>query len=294
MTSLQPQDQGTLRKAAVFEGPGLHSGGRQKAVVSPAPANHGIIFRVLDPRRGATDIRASWRHAKQAPLCTCLVAPNGAMVRTVEHLLAACYACGVDNAIVEVHGREIPVLDGSALPFIHGFQAAGLESSGAPRKRLLIRKTITVQEDRRRLTVAPFPELRVRVRTFVRNIGRSRWRGPLDRAVFAGQIAAARTYGRLEEGLLAKAATSFWREPLCQGAGLDSSLVVWRGRVLNRGGLRFPDEFARHRVLDLMGDLMLAGADIVGRITARSPVHRLNCRLIEAIYSDHDAWELAT
>jgi UDP-3-O-[3-hydroxymyristoyl] N-acetylglucosamine deacetylase len=294
MTAPNPLHQGTVRQPAVFEGPGLHSGGTRKAVVFPAPANHGIVFRVFDPRRGATDIAANWRNARQTPLCTCLAAENGVAVRTVEHLLAACYACGIDNAIVEVHGREIPVLDGSALPFIKGFHSAGLKSLGQPRKRLVIRKKLTVEEGKRRITVAPFPELRVRVRTFVRKIGRSRWRGPLDRAVFAGEIAAARTYGRLEEGLLAKAVTSFWREPLCQGAGLDSSVVVWRGKVLNRGGLRFPDEFARHRVLDLMGDLMLAGADIVGRITARSPVHRLNCRLIETIYDDREAWEMTS
>jgi UDP-3-O-[3-hydroxymyristoyl] N-acetylglucosamine deacetylase len=208
--------------------------------------------------------------------------------------MAACYACGIDNALVEIYGREVPVLDGSAVLFIQGLRAAGRESLGQPRRRLIIRKKLTVQEGRRRITIQPSPELRVRVRTFVRNIGRSRWRGPLDRSRFTKDIAPARTYGRLEEGLMARSATFLWKDPLCQGAGLQTSVVLWRGRVLNHGGLRLPDEFARHRVLDLMGDLMLAGADIVGKITARSPVHRLNCRLIEAIYSDNRAWEPAT
>jgi UDP-3-O-[3-hydroxymyristoyl] N-acetylglucosamine deacetylase len=149
---------------------------------------------------------------------------------------------------------------------------------------------LTVQEGRRHLTIKPAPLLRVRVRTHVRNFGRFRWRGPLDRRIFAEEIIPARTYGRLGEGLLAKIFTPLWRDPLCQGANLQSALVLWRGTILNPEGLRSADEFARHRVLDLMGDLMLAGTDIIGQITARSPVHRLNRKLLEAIFNDPEAW----
>jgi UDP-3-O-[3-hydroxymyristoyl] N-acetylglucosamine deacetylase len=286
-------NQGTVRRATAFLGPGLHTGGNQRVIVHPAPVNHGIIFRVSNLRGGTTEIPADWRRTRDLPLCTCLVGENGGQVRTVEHLLAACYACGVDNAVIEVGGREVPILDGSAKLFVEGMNAAGIEELGHPRRRMRILKTLQVQENNRRITIKPAPQLRVRVRTYVRDLGRFRWRGPLNRTIFAEQIAPARTYGRLADGLLAKIFTVFWTDPLCQGARLESALALWRGRVVNRGGLRLPDEFARHRVLDLMGDLMLGGADLVGHITARSPVHRLNRKLLEAIHSDSEAWEPA-
>jgi len=293
MTSEVENNQGTVRSPVTFSGPGLHLGGRRTTIVHPAPTDHGIVFRSVDRRGKATDIPAHWSRTKDLPLCTCLVAANGAQVRTIEHLLAAFYACGIDNALVEVHGREIPILDGSAKPFFDALQTVGSIRQGAARRRIRILKKVTVVEGTRRITVKPAPALRVRVRTYVRNLGRFRWRGPLDRRVFSEEIIAARTYGRLSEGLLAKVFTSFWRDPICQGAGLHSTLALWQGRVLNPGGLRHADEFARHRVLDLMGDLMLAGTDIVGQIVARSPVHRLNHQLLEAIFADRDAWEAA-
>jgi len=293
MTATAPTDQGTVRSPVAFAGPGLHTGGRQKVVVRPAPADHGIVFRSVGCGAEATDIPAHWQNTRELPLCTCLVSERGVQVRTIEHLMAAFYACGVDNALVEVRGGEIPILDGSAKPFVNALQCAGITDLGRARRRIRIRKPLTVQEGGRCLSIKPAPLLRVRVRTHVRNFGRFRWRGPLDRRIFTEEIVPARTYGRLGEGLLARVLTALCRDPLCQGADLQSALVLWRGTILNPEGLRSADEFARHRVLDLMGDLMLAGTDIIGQITARSPVHRLNHQLLQAIFTDPEAWEPA-
>jgi len=283
--------QGTLTNPLSHEGPGLHSGGKQRVVICPATAGQGIVFRQIDKRGRITEIPATWRRVRDMPLCTCLAAENGAKVRTVEHLMAAFYGCGVDNAIVEVSGEEIPILDGSAAPWVELIQTTGTRRLEQPRRRIVLHKTIEVTDGKRRITIEPSKVLRVRLKTSTKGFGKMVWRGPMKRSLFRAEIAPARTFGRLSQGLAARLFTAAAPNPLCQGASRETAIVISRGRVLNAEGLRFPDEFSRHRVLDLMGDLMLAGADLVGKITAKSPVHRLNRRFVEAIFADPAAWE---
>lgn len=237
---------------------------------------------------------ATWQNVRDMPLCTCLAAENGAQVRTIEHLMAAFYGCGIDNAFVEVHGRELPILDGSAKPWVELIQDGGIKRLKSPRRRLVLKKTIQVAEGNRCISIEPSKATRVRLRTSTKGFGRMVWRGPMKREVFLQEIAPARTFGRLSQGLAARLLTALAPNPLCQGASLKTAVVISRGRVLNPEGLRYPDEFVRHRVLDLMGDLMLTGADLVGTITAKSPIHRLNRKLIEAIFADPQSWEEAT
>jgi UDP-3-O-[3-hydroxymyristoyl] N-acetylglucosamine deacetylase len=288
-----PSKQGTLAGPIAREGPGLHAGGNQRVVINPAPSGHGIVFRQIDRRGRATDIPASWQHVRDSPLCTCLVGENGSRVRTVEHLMAAFYGCGIDNAIVEVRGREVPILDGSARPWIELIQVAGVKHLEQPRRRLVLRKMVEVADGHRRMTIEPFKVMRLNVRTFTRGFGKMVWKGPMRRDLFLTDIASARTFGRLSHGLAARLLTAASPNPLCQGAGMNTAIVISRGRVLNHEGLRYPDEFVRHRVLDLMGDLMLGGADLIGKITAKSPIHRLTRKLLEAIFNDPEAWEPA-
>jgi UDP-3-O-[3-hydroxymyristoyl] N-acetylglucosamine deacetylase len=283
--------QGTLAGPVFFEGPGLHTGGNHRVAIRPAPVGHGIVFRQIDTRGRQTEIPADFRRVKALPLCTCLTAGGRSQVRTIEHLMAAFYACGVDNALVEVRGGEIPIKDGSAAPLIELIHNVGLQSQNERRRRILIRKTVEVSDEYRFLRIEPAPRLQLRIRTSARGFGRFLWRGPMNRSIFTREMAAARTSGKLIHGILARCATFAARDPLCQGAGLNSAIVIFGNRVLNKGGLRYPDEFVRHRILDLMGDLMLGGVEIIGRITARSPVHRLNHRLLEAVFSDSEAWE---
>jgi UDP-3-O-[3-hydroxymyristoyl] N-acetylglucosamine deacetylase len=283
--------QGTLTKPFSHEGPGLHSGGNQRVIIHPAEAGKGIVFRQINKRGRITDIPATWRRVRDMPLCTCLAAENGAKVRTVEHLMAAFYGCGVDNAAVEVFGEEIPILDGSAAPWIELMHATGVRRLEQPRRRIVLRKKIEVADGNRRITIEPSKVLRVRLRTSTKGFGKMAWRGPMKRSVFCQEIASSRTFGRLSQGLAARLLTSVAPNPLCQGASRKTAIVISRGRVLNAEGLRFPDEFVRHRVLDLMGDLMLAGADLLGTITAKSPIHRLNRQFVEAVFTDPTAFE---
>jgi len=282
--------QGTLARKVRFEGPGLHTGGLHYVVMHPAPAGHGIVFRQVGRHGVSTDIPADWRRTRELPLCTCLAGAGRAQVRTVEHLLAACYACGIDNTLVEVRGREIPIMDGSAAPLTELIAGAGVETQEQPSRRLVLRQTVEVRDGRRFIRIEPHRRLTLRIRTSTKGFGPMVWKGPMNRSVFSREIVGARTFGRLSHGLLARIFTGLARDPLCQGASMRTAIVISRGRVLNPGGLRYPDEFVRHRVLDLMGDLMLAGADLTGKITARSPVHSLNRRFIAAVFNSPDAW----
>jgi len=283
--------QGTVARPVFMEGPGLHSGGSHRVAIEPAKAGHGIVFRTVDRRGRSAMIPAKWQNVRDMPLCTCLTAENGMRVRTVEHLMAALYACGIDNATVEVHGPEIPILDGSAEPWVSAIQNAGILQQEKPRRRIVVRKKIELAERHGRAIIEPFKFLHLNLRTFTKGYGKMVWKGRMDRELFRKDMAAARTFGRLGQGLAARLLTAAMPHPLCQGAGLKTAVVISQSRILNPEGLRFPDEFVRHRVLDFMGDLMLGGSDVVGKITVKSPTHRLNRKILHAIFSDPEAWE---
>lgn len=292
MTTNSGQKQGTLACPVSFEGKGLHTGRTGKVVVKPAPANHGLVFRKKRKHDSATDIRADWRNVHELPLCTCLADESGEKIRTVEHLLAASYGAGIDNALIEVEGDEIPLLDGSAKPFLDAFLAAGVMETDAPRRTLAIRKTLEVQDGPRWIRVEPHDAFRLEVQTYVRPFGRLPWwQGEINRAQFARDIAPARTFGSLCDGLLAKCFTWFLRDPICLGANRRNAVVIFRDRVISPGGLRFTDEFSRRRVLDVVGDLMLAGCDFRAKFTCFSPVHRLSRKVLETIFADEDCYE---
>jgi UDP-3-O-[3-hydroxymyristoyl] N-acetylglucosamine deacetylase len=208
--------------------------------------------------------------------------------------LAACYGCGLDNAIIDVRGGEIPLLDGSAKPFIESIMGVGIERQPAKRKTIKITKTLQVEDGPRWVKVEPNDSLRLAVQTYFQPFGRLPWwEQDICRESFAGEIAPARTYGLLGEGLAAKLTTWFWRDPICLGVNSRNAISVWRGRVVTPGGLRYPDEYSRHRVVDWIGDLMLAGADFQAKFTCFSPTHHLARRTLEAIFSDRNAYELA-
>jgi len=283
--------QGTVAHAVHAEGAGLHSGGCNRVTIYAAPPGHGLVFRHIDRSGRVTDIPAIWKFVEDGRLCTTLAKGTKARIRTVEHLLAACYATGLDNALIEVRGREIPILDGSSWPWVELIRAAGIETLKTPRRALLVLKEICINEGQRQVMLGPSQHPTVKLRVSLRGFGTFHWKGPLDRSTFAREIVKARSFGRLRHGLPAKILTRFLREPFCQGANLNSVVVLARDRVINPGGLRYPNEFARHRVLDLVGDFMLAGADLVASITACAPAHSLNRAAIAALMQDPTAWE---
>ena len=278
--------QGTLSDAISFSGPGLHLGGRHTITLRPAKVNTGIIFYRVDKKGKNTRIHASWKSIKALPLCTCIVADNGLQVRTIEHLMAALYACGVDNLIVEVDGEEIPVVDGSALPFIEKIDEVGVIEQDSSRKIFSVTKATQVQEDNRIIRIEPADGLYIDITIGLANIGVLHWSGKVTPDLFKQEMCAARTFGRLKNGLLAQL-TRFKKDPICLGANTKTSLVIVDNKVINREGLRMPDEFIRHRVLDLVGDLMLSGGHLYGRITATSTAHRLNHAMLRTIFENN-------
>ncbi len=293
--------QGSIAQAVSFKGKGLHTGRRVEITIHPAPENSGIVFRRIDkrgsnPQKQPTTILAHWKNTKKLPLCTCLVDKNNTVrdvqVRTIEHLMAAFYACGIDNALVEITGQELPIMDGSARPFIHKIKNAGVIRASQPRKVFAVNKMIEVQEDNRFIKIEPADSLTMDVTIMLTKLGRFNWQGEVTPSLFADNISAARTFGRLKHGLLAQL-TRFSKDPVCLGANTKSAVVVVRGdKVLNKGGLRMPDEYVRHRMLDLVGDLMLSGGHIQGKITAQSPAHRLTHELLRKIFEQNAYQEI--
>lgn len=283
--------QGTVTQDVCFRGRGLHTGRHCVATVRQAPVGHGIVFRHLDRRGRERFIRANWRNVRELPLCTCLTDGSSAQIRTVEHLLAGLFACGIDNALVEVEGSEIPLLDGSAKPFVDALSRA-VEVQSATRPVTKILRSLDVHDGPRWIKIRPSTTFRIEIQTYVKPFGRLPWwAGNISRPFFAQEVAPARTFGSLREGLLAKTLTWMLPNPICLGATTSNAVVISRGRVITPGGLRFPDEFARHRALDLVGDLMLAGTDFQARFVCFSPIHRLTRKALEAVFSDPSAYQ---
>jgi UDP-3-O-[3-hydroxymyristoyl] N-acetylglucosamine deacetylase len=248
----------------------------------PAPAGTGIVFRRAD--LGGTEILASWRNVVDAPMCTALVDGCGTRVATVEHLLAAFAGCSVDNAIVEIDGPELPIMDGSAGPFVFLIDCTGTVAQDAPRRAIRILRPVEVADSGRATRLLPGEGFSVTVEIDYPTppILSQRYTVPLDR--FRAEIARARTYGFLHE------VESLHAAGLARGASLLNAVVVSGEAVVNEEGLRYSDEFVRHKALDAIGDLYLAGAPIIGRFEGIRSGHRMNHRLLAALFAAPDAW----
>ena len=265
----------TIRSRVAAEGIGLHSGRPSKITLSPAPADSGIVFRCADPHR--TLIPARPETVVDSRFATTL-GVNGTRVRTVEHLMAAAAALGIDNLLVEVEGEEIPAMDGSAEPFVSLLYAAGKATLVAPRHPLVITRPIRVGDDARWLQILPAEDFRVSYTLDVDHpaLGTQAASFTCTEEVFVQELAPARTYGFLKDvGDLRK-------NGLAKGGSLENTVVVGRRAVLN-GSLRYRDEFVRHKILDLIGDLALLGRPVVGHVVARNAGHGLNHQLVNAI-----------
>jgi UDP-3-O-[3-hydroxymyristoyl] N-acetylglucosamine deacetylase len=276
--------QKTIKAAMPCRGVGVHSGARVTMVLHPAPGDSGIVFRRSD--RGGACVAAHWRNAQESPLCTTLTNREGISVATVEHLLAAFAGAEIDNAVVELDGPEVPVMDGSAEPFLFLIERAGIVEQDAPRRAIKVLKPVRVADEYCAAALEPdvgfsvsfeidFSDQLVRRQDITLSI---------DAESFKADLARARTFGFLEEVERLRAAG------LARGGSLDNAVVVGDGKVLNAGGLRYADEFVRHKVLDAVGDLYLAGAPIVGHFRGVRSGHAMNRRLLEALFADRTAW----
>lgn len=278
--------QGTLKQPLSFQGKGLHTGKHSQITIHPADADMGIVFRRTDRAGKNTQIQAHWKNVKQLPLCTCISSPNKVHIRTIEHLMAAFYACGIDNALIDVKGSEIPILDGSASEFVAGIKQVGIKYQEATRRIFRITKKLEIKEKNREIIVEPADTLNINITVLISDIGARHWSGNVSPERFANEISPARTFGHLKDGLLAQL-TRFTRTPICLGANTNTAVVIGKdGKILNKEGLRNPDEMVNHRLLDLVGDLMLVGGHVQGKITSLGPVHRLTHQLLKKAFDE--------
>jgi UDP-3-O-[3-hydroxymyristoyl] N-acetylglucosamine deacetylase len=262
---------------------GLHTGLRVNLTLRPAPARHGIVFRRTDL---GIDIPARFDHVVDTRLATVLGLDETARIGTVEHLMAALAGSHIDNAVVEVDGPELPILDGSAAPYLFLLDCAGSVEQEAPRPMILVHRRVRVSDG------DAFAELRppapgstglgmaMSIDFSAAAIGRQALSLELTPESFRRELARARTFTLAQEIEQMRAAG------LARGGSLDNAVVVDDARVLNPAGLRMPDEFARHKLLDAVGDLALAGAQICGRFVAHRSGHALNNRLLHALFSE--------
>ena len=287
--------QRTLKTAIDCVGVGLHSGRRVNLNIRPAGADHGIVFRRTDLGR---EIRAHFDNVIDTHMCTVLADPamQSARVGTVEHLMAALSALAIDNALIEVDGPEIPILDGSAAPFVFLLDCAGSVELDAVRRVIEIRRTIRVTAgeawaELRPLgplarSTEPVLEMDLSIDFAASAIGRQSASLRLAPDSFRHDIAAARTFAHITEVEQLQSAG------LARGGSLNNAVVVDGANILNPGGLRMENEFASHKLVDAVGDLALAGGTLHGRFVAHRPGHALNNRLLRALFADAAAWRV--
>lgn len=285
----QSRVEATLGAPFERSGYGLHTGRRSTVRVSPASAGHGIVFRRHLPGGRCVDIPALWRFQVPQPACSAL-GREGVLVRTVEHLMASLRALGIDNALVEIDGEELPIFDGSALPWCEGIAAAGRIAQDRPVRVLVVRREVTVTDRHRRLSIGPGRGLTMSAHIELKHLGPFDWRGPVGPENFATDIAPSRSFGRFLRVMAGRCYGFVARKPLLQGCGPHSAALLIRSHVI--GGLRMPDELVRHRVLDVTGDLALIGHPIEAHVTANHACHALNHTLVAALMEDRSAWEL--
>jgi UDP-3-O-[3-hydroxymyristoyl] N-acetylglucosamine deacetylase len=280
--------QRTLRHAIGCVGIGLHSGARVALTLHPAPSDHGITFHRAD-RPGGPAIPARFDHVVDTTMCTSIGLTGGPRVAMVEHLMAALAACGIDNLVAELSGPEVPVMDGSAQPFVFLIECAGIEEQAPSRPVIEVLRPVSVRTPDAWAALEPADQLVIDCRIeFDHPLVGTQERAHVFRAEsFKSEIAPARTFG------FADAVEDLRSRGLALGGSLKNAVVVGAERILNEEGLRFADEFVRHKILDAVGDLYLAGAPIQGRYVGRRAGHALNNRLLRQLLADPTAWRWA-
>lgn len=282
--------QYTLKTLVRATGVGLHTGCKVVLTLRPAPPDIGIVFRRLDVEP-PVEIPVAPERVTDTRLCSA-IERDGVKIATVEHLMSALAGLGVDNVYVDLTGPEVPIMDGSAAPFVFLIQSAGLQAQAAPRRYLRVKKTVRVEEGDKWAELAPYDGFRLTFRIDFEHpvLARSGQSVSIDlaRQSYVQELSRARTFGFMRE------VESLRSAGLARGGTLDNAVVMDDYRVLNEGGLRYADEFVKHKVLDAIGDLYLAGHPILGAFSAYKSGHGLNNRLLRALMADTAAWEWAS
>lgn len=280
--------QTTLRSHAVLSGIGVHSGKPVTVHFHPADADTGIVFQ-YQGRGAGGEIHALVSKIGATDLSTVLGDPCGAHVATVEHLMAALFGLGIDNLLVEIEGSEVPILDGSAAEFVTAFEEAGIQPLPVKRRYIRVTKPVRIENGASWAEFTPYRGTRfdIEIDFDAPVIGRQRYVADLTPEVFRRNIARARTFGFMKD------VERLWAAGFALGSSLENSVVIGDDqRVINVGGLRFADEFVRHKTLDAIGDLALAGARFIGCFRSYRGGHRLNAAALRRLLSDHSAFEI--
>ena len=282
--------QRTLKNVIRATGVGLHTGEKVYLTLRPAPSDTGIIFRRIDLPE-PVEIRACPENVSDTRLSTTLEC-NGARVSTVEHLMSAFAGLGIDNAYVDLTAAEVPIMDGSAGPFVFLVQSAGIAEQSAPKRFMRIKKQIRLEEGDKWACFEPFEGFKV---SFAIEFDHPTFRNSTQNASvdfsttsFVREVSRARTFGFMGDLEALRAAG------LARGGGLDNAIVLDEYRILNDDGLRYEDEFVKHKVLDAIGDLYLLGHPLIGAFSAHKSGHSLNNRLLRELVMNQEAWELIT
>ena len=270
--------QRTIRHPIRCAGIGLHTGRRVRMCLLPAPENHGILFVRTDQ---GVEIPARPEYVVDTRLCTTL-GRDGVRIATVEHLLSALAGLGIDNIRIELDGPETPIMDGSAAPFVFLLQSAGIHEQKAAKRVMRILRRVEVEDGDKLCRLEPADGFHVRFHLDYDHPLLKDRIAELDlaRQSYAREVARARTFGFLHE------IEALQKAGLARGGSLDNAIVLDRWRVINEGGLRYPDEFVRHKILDTIGDLALVGMPIVGAFTGVRSGHAMNHRLVQALLAD--------
>ena len=280
--------QTTLKSRAVFEGVGLHSGLPARMVVCPAGPGSGIWFQRSDIEIGDARIAALWNRVDRTPLCTRLVNDNGVTVSTVEHIMAALSGCGIHNALIKIDGPEVPILDGSAAPFMRGIMRRGVQRQDAPLLAIEILLPISVEQNGARASLTPSKQLEISFTIDFDDaaIGRQNKTLNMRNGAFARELCDSRTFCRQAD------VDAMHENGLALGGTLENAVVVDGKDVLSPGGFRHADEAVRHKMLDALGDLALAGAPILGRYEGIRAGHSLTNTLLRAVFETPGAFRV--
>ena len=282
--------QRTLKNVIRATGVGLHTGEKVYLTLRPAPVDTGIVFRRVD-LDDPVDIRACPENVSDTRMST-TVESQGVKVSTVEHLMSACAGLGIDNAYVELTAPEVPIMDGSAGPFVFLIQSAGIEEQTAPKRFMRIKKSVYVEEGDKWAKFEPFEGFKV---SFGIDFDHPTFRNSTQTATvdfsttsFVKEVSRARTFGFMGD------LEALRQAGLARGGGFDNAVVLDDYRILNDDGLRYEDEFVKHKVLDAIGDLYLLGHPLIGAFSAHKSGHSLNNRLLRALLASENSWELIT
>jgi UDP-3-O-[3-hydroxymyristoyl] N-acetylglucosamine deacetylase len=280
--------QTTIAREIEVTGTGVHSGAPVSVILHPAAAETGLRFVVTKRGREVAEIPAHVKNVKNLTLCTVLGDDAGVTVGTVEHLLAALRGLSVDNCTVEIDSKEVPIMDGSSAPFVDLIDEVGLRELQAPRQFLKVLKPVRVEEGESWAELLPHTGFHLDVEIDFPSsiIGRQRLAYELSPGVFRNEICRARTFGFMSD------VERLWKAGLALGANLNNTIAIGENKIMNREGLRYPQEFVRHKMLDAIGDLALAGMPLLAAFRSVRGGHRLNSLMVQALLDDADAWTI--